>query len=85
MSWMLLRGKLRSELRAGNISEEKYQHLRRVCTLDMCEAAVSATYHKAGFNGFPRLQALWDWIVENWDDILKFILMVAPMFLDERD
>lgn len=68
----------------GLMSRAKYRRLKRACTTEVCESAVE---HVAGKSGrdWPLLSALWTWIIENWDEILKFIIMVAPLVLDERD
>lgn len=78
--------KLSEELKAGRIDRGDFRRLKRAATAEVCEHAVQSTYAKAGFaEDYPRLWALWQWIVENWDEILKIILTVAPLLLDERD
>ena len=82
----LVHRKLRKDFNSGKLSPSDFRNLKQRCTSEVCEAAVRASAAKSGLReSYPRLAALWDYIVENWDDILKFILMVIPMVLDERD
>ena len=80
-----IRRKLLQEHRSGRITKTQYKRLRKACTLEVCEAAVGNSVNKSGLSDWPILSAIVNFVIEHWDEILKFIIMVAPLILEEQD
>ena len=75
--------RLKTELRAGRISRKEYKRLKSVASMEVCGMIQSELELKSGDR--PVLEAIWKFVVENWDEILKILLTLAMMVLDGDD
>ena len=74
--------------------EARRRYRRGEITRTQLKKAQSLTYEQAGVvlrvtqvksGEYPILEAIWAFVVEHWDEILKAVLLIVPMLLDERD
>jgi len=74
--------KLKKERRRGHLSKTDYKRLKSAATYKASKQILQDTQLKGG--DYPILEALWKYVVENWDDILKALIMLASLVLDEE-
>jgi len=91
----IYRRALISSYKAGKLSIDEYntlweavRHPRRkkpngeeVDLMDEVEKYTMANVPKTG----NIIKAIFDWLIENWDKILKLLLMLLPLFLKEPE
>lgn len=77
--------KLDQEVAAGRMTAAEARRIKRVATSKACELAVQRTMQSEGIEDYPVLNAIYQFIVEYWDEILKIILTLVPLILDGED
>ena len=86
----------RRELRRDNLTLDDYAHIITVCDDNDSLMELNERIEKEvnPWNEPNRLYGadwptifrnVWDWLVENWPAILKIILTIVPLLLDEGD
>lgn len=72
--------KLRQERRAGRLSKSEFKRLKRAATPEALGSIQEELELKGGDR--PVLEAIWKFVVENWDEILKVLITLATLVLD---
>lgn len=86
------------EYRAGRIDRDEYNHVIKASYDDAVLEEWNQRIYSAQLNPWDHTGVLmtsmkgfdfsniWDWFAENWDEILKILLTILPLFLgDERE
>lgn len=87
------RRQARREYSAGRINKETYQHIMEASRDDQTLEEWNQRIYSAQLNPWDHTGVLygslkgfdwsniWDWFAENWDEILKILLTILPLFI----
>jgi len=80
---MGVRKQLRKTLGAGKITQREYDKLKKASTYRNCQKMMDQMMLRSG--DYPILEAIYAFVVENWDEILKALVLLASLVLDSED
>lgn len=77
------RRQLRQSLRKGEITQAQFDKCIAWLSIKNAQKVLNEAQTRSG--NYPVLEAIWKFVSENWEEILKIILTLAPMLLDDNE
>lgn len=69
--------------RSGQLSSVEFARLKKATTYKNSAELLNQVQERSG--QYPLIEAFYSFIVENWDEILRALILIASLVLDDRD